>query len=68
VIQWAEERGMMFYLFGSWRSLIYSALLWSEGESAAFVAIAHQRIHARLIEIEASAEAISRWVKGLENE
>jgi hypothetical protein len=59
--RWAGERGVTLTLFSDWPSLIRQALNWAATPSLEGAALAPARIEQRLIEIEASEEAVELW-------
>lgn len=59
--QWASSIGIGLTLFYGWRAVVDQALFWGAVPKPDAVAIAVQRIEARLIGVEASPQAVSLW-------
>ncbi len=58
---WAEERGIGLTLFYGWNDLARQCFFWSQKPSPDTARGAAEHIHQRLIEVEASEEAIRDW-------
>ena len=59
--RWAAERGVALTLFSDWQSLVEQALHWSATPALEAAAAVPGRIEQRLIEVEASEEAVQTW-------
>ncbi|HEY0629897.1 MAG TPA: restriction endonuclease, SacI family [Sphingomicrobium sp.] len=59
--RWAAERGVTLTLFSDWPSLVEQALHWAATPSLEAAAAAPARIEQRLIEVEASEDAVETW-------
>lgn len=59
--RWAAERGVALTLFNDWPSLVEQALHWSATPALKGAALVPGRIEQRLIEVEASEEAVATW-------
>jgi hypothetical protein len=60
---WARERGVSITFFLGWDSFITQIAFWSEAPQAEGLKNAPNLIYNRLVEIEASEDAINTWVK-----
>jgi hypothetical protein len=58
---WAAERGVALTLFSDWPSLVAQVLHWAPTPALEGAALAPACIERRLIEVEASAEAVKEW-------
>ena len=58
---WAGEYGVGVTVFHGWATFLNQALFWSAQPTPVAVSDAVHRINARLVEVEASAEAVQRW-------
>lgn len=58
-----DTLGVEVTVFTAWRSLVDQVLLWSEDSPLTVLSNAVGRIHARLIALEASEDAVSLWVE-----
>jgi hypothetical protein len=61
--RWAEGFGIGLTLFHGWLNFVDQVLFWSELPKPVAASRAVTAIHERLIEIEASTEAIDQWIK-----
>lgn len=59
--RWAAERGVTLTLFSDWPTLVEQALHWSATPSLEGAALVPGRIEQRLIEVEASEQAVESW-------
>jgi hypothetical protein len=59
--RWAAERGVTLTLFSDWPTLVRQALHWAATPSLEGATLAPARIEQRLIEVEASEEAVELW-------
>lgn len=59
---WAVRHSVAITIFTGWRILTREALFWASLPGPDAAALACRTIHARLIELEASAEAVEMWV------
>ena len=62
ISDWASKRGVTVTFFLGWADLIEQVAFWSEPPQIENLKIAPKLIYKRLIEIEASEEAIKTWV------
>jgi hypothetical protein len=60
--EWAEERGVMLSIYSDWSSFVHEAVFWSGAAGPIAISRAHARVHARLKELEVSAEAVDQWL------
>jgi hypothetical protein len=58
---WAAERGVALTLFSDWSTLVEQSLHWASTPALEGAAVVPARIEQRLIEVEASAEAVELW-------
>lgn len=61
VTEWAEQFGINITLFHGWDVYVTQALFWSETPSTEASTFAANRIHLRLIEIQAAENSIAMW-------
>lgn len=59
--QWASEFGIGLTLFYGWAMFVDQVLFWAELPKPEASIQAAERIEARLIAVEASAEAVALW-------
>lgn len=67
VQEWAAASGLAFLLLIGWDSLVNAITFWQPGDTSAFVSVAQERIHARLVAIEASPKAVDEWLAAQES-
>jgi hypothetical protein len=60
---WAASFGIGLTLFHGWEAFIEQVLFWSEKPQPVAANLATERIHARLVAVEASEEAVQLWAK-----
>lgn len=60
---WAASFGIGLTLFHGWEAFIEQVLFWSEKPQPIAANLATERIHARLVAVEASEEAVQLWAK-----
>lgn len=58
---WASGYGIGLTLFHGWQIVVDQILFWAELPKPEAAVLAVERIEARLIAVEASAEGVSRW-------
>lgn len=58
---WAAERGVSLTVFSDWGTLVAQSLLWAPTPTLEAAAMLPGRIEQRLIEVEASSEAVQLW-------
>jgi hypothetical protein len=58
---WASGYGIGLTLFHGWQMVVDQILFWAELPKPEAAVLAVERIEARLIAVEASAEGVSRW-------
>lgn len=58
---WAAERGVNLVLFSDWGTLVGQALHWAPLPSLEAATLVPGRVEQRLIEVEASTEALKLW-------
>lgn len=58
---WAADRGVNLVLFNDWSSLVVQTLHWAPGPTLEAATLLPGRIEQRLIEVEASSEALQLW-------
>jgi hypothetical protein len=59
--RWAAERGVTLTLFSDWATFVSQTLHWAATPSLEGATVAPGRIEQRLIEVEASEEAVDLW-------
>ena len=60
---WAKERGITIAFYKGWANFISQVAFWSEQPQIEGLQSVPRLIYDRLIEIEASEEAIETWVR-----
>lgn len=60
----AAENGVYLVVFCGWREFIPQALFWCAVDPVEASILAHQQVRQRLIDVEASAEAVELWDRG----
>lgn len=58
---WASGYGIGMTLFQGWQMVVDQILFWAELPKPEAAILAVERIEARLVAVEASAEAVTRW-------
>jgi hypothetical protein len=61
--KWATKHGLSLTLFHGWDSFIDQVLFWSPLPKLIAANMAVERIHARLMGVEASPAAVERWLE-----
>ena len=61
ITKWAASSGLGLTLFYGWPSFVDQILFWSAAPRVEGVVAAVERIEARLVSVEASAEAVATW-------
>lgn len=67
ISDWASKRGVTITFFLGWEDLIEQVAFWSKSPQIENLKTAPKLIYKRLIEIEASEEAIKSWVGFFDN-
>jgi len=60
--EWARERGVELTVFWGWEPLVSQVVLWSPRSEAETICDAALAVRDRLVEVEASVEAVEMWV------
>ena len=60
-IEWSARRGLTLTIFDGWSSFVSQALFWGEEPSPMAAAAVLARVQTRLIQVEASTDAVDEW-------
>lgn len=63
---WGADRGVALSLYSSWAALIREVLVWGEASTLAATAALPGRVEQRLIDLEATPEALELWQRLLQ--
>ena len=63
---WGADRGVALSLYSSWADLIREVLVWAETSTLSATAALPGRVEQRLIDLEATPEALELWKRLLE--